>query len=168
MQMLIGFGANLGDPSTVFEKAIGEIGARDTVLRASSLYRTRAVGPSQPDYLNMTIEIELKSNPFELLDFCHELEIRTGRDRKREERWGPRPLDLDLLLAKELVIRSSRLQLPHPRFHKRVFALAPAAEIAADWRHPFLGKSIADLAADAQANDPDAILETLPFKGSGI
>jgi 7,8-dihydro-6-hydroxymethylpterin-pyrophosphokinase len=73
-------------------------------------------------------------------------------------------LDIDLLLAEELVCRGPRLELPHPRFHERRFALEPAAEVAADWLHPLIGRTVVELAQAARRKEPDAILEVVDWR----
>jgi 2-amino-4-hydroxy-6-hydroxymethyldihydropteridine diphosphokinase len=161
MEILIGLGGNLGDPLATF-RVIRQTLSRDLRLRASSrLYRTRAVGPPQPDYCNAVMYFATGWDPLELLDRCLALELRAGRDRGRVPRWSPRTLDIDLLMARGVVHRGPRLELPHPRFAERVFALRPAAELAPDWRHPLVGDSLAELAERASILDPGAILEIL-------
>jgi 2-amino-4-hydroxy-6-hydroxymethyldihydropteridine diphosphokinase len=128
------------------------------------VWRTRAVGPSQPDFLNAAALIDWPAGPRPLLERCRELEAAAGRERTREERWGPRTLDLDLLMAASVVCRGPDLELPHPRLHERRFALEPAAEVTPDWLHPFLGRTIEELAVAARDWEPDAILEVMSFE----
>jgi 2-amino-4-hydroxy-6-hydroxymethyldihydropteridine diphosphokinase len=127
------------------------------VAAVSDLYRTRAVGPDQPAYLNAVLVLECGCGPQRLLQACHEIERAEGRDRSSEPRWGPRTLDLDLLLLRRAVVASDTLEIPHPRFPERAFALAPAADVAPGWVHPLLGRSVADLAAAAIRREPDAV-----------
>jgi 2-amino-4-hydroxy-6-hydroxymethyldihydropteridine diphosphokinase len=89
--------------------------------------------------------------------------MAAGRDRAQEERWGPRTLDLDLLIADSAVCRGPGLELPHPRFHLRRFALEPAAEVAPRWIHPLIGLTIEALAEKARQHEPDAILGVSDF-----
>lgn len=136
------------------------------VVATSRLWRTRAVGPPQDDFLNAAVLIEWPAGPHHLFARCQELERAAGRERSREEWWGPRTLDLDLLLAESLVCRGPSLELPHPRFHARRFALDPAAEVAPDWIHPLLGQTIDELACEARRREPEAIIEVLDFEFS--
>jgi len=153
MQLLIGFGGNLADPPQAFRAALETLAEVHDVLRVSWLYRSAPQGPPQPRYWNMAALIEACSPLLELLESCQHLEDRAGRDRRLEQRWGPRPLDIDLLMAPDVVHHGGRLELPHPRLHARAFALVPAAELAPDMRHPFLGTSLADLACTAADED---------------
>jgi 2-amino-4-hydroxy-6-hydroxymethyldihydropteridine diphosphokinase len=164
MDFVIGLGANLGQPRECFARALKVLGSEGRVLAVSSLWRTRPVGPSQPDFLNAAARIAWSSGPRSLLDRCRELEIAAGRDRAHGERWGPRTLDLDLLLAESAVCRGPLLELPHPRLHERRFALEPAAEVAPDWVDPLLGLTIEELTRRAREREPDAILEVSNFE----
>ncbi len=146
MQILIGLGGNVGDVRLSFDRAAEAFAGVGIVVARSSLYRTAALGPPQPDYLNAVVLLEASRPPSELLGVCQALESEAGRDRRREPRWGPRPLDLDLLLADGLVRRGPRLELPHPRLAERAFALVPAAEVAPEWRHPLVGATVSELA----------------------
>ena len=164
MQLIVGLGANLGDPSETFRAALASLACEYTILGVSNIYRTRPVGPEQPDFHNLAVVFDAGCPPSEVLESCRDLETDAGRDRKREERWGPRVLDLDLLLAESVVCRGPSLVLPHPRFHERAFALAPAAEVASEWMHPILGLTVGDLASTALRADPGAIIEVFSFE----
>lgn len=156
--VVLGLGGNLGSTREVFERVLGDLSASGLVRARSRLYRSRAVGPPQPDYLNAAVLLDWPGDPRSLLERCHELEAAAGRDRGREERWGPRPLDLDLLIADGVVCRGPRLVLPHPRLCARAFALLPAAEVAGEWVHPHLGLSLRALADAILVQDAGAIL----------
>jgi len=164
MEILIGLGGNLDQPAEAFVQALEALTGQGRVTAASRLWRTRPVGPSQPDFLNAAAVIEWPAGPRSLLDCCRELEVAAGRDRTCEERWGPRALDLDLLIAPAVVCRGVDLQIPHPQFHQRRFALEPAAEVVPRWVHPLLGLRIETLAEQARQRDPDAILEVVDFE----
>ena len=157
MRLLIGLGGNQGEPRTAFDRARAALAEDGTVLECSSLYRTAPVGPPQPEYLNAVLLLETRRPPLALLDRCQAIEAAAGRDRTAERRWGPRALDLDLLLADRLVHRGARLVLPHPRLAERAFALVPAAEIAPEWVHPIVGRPLAALAAEVLRRDPAAV-----------
>jgi 2-amino-4-hydroxy-6-hydroxymethyldihydropteridine diphosphokinase len=128
----VGLGSNLEQPRSQVSAAISELAAlTDCQLTAySSLYRTRPVGPpDQPDYINAVALLTTRLTPTQLLDGLQGLEQQHGRVREGE-RWGPRTLDLDLLLYGDVVISTTRLQVPHPRMAERAFVLYPLAEIA--------------------------------------
>lgn len=164
MNLLLGLGGNIGDPEGAFRKALLSLGRMHRVLAVSRLYRTRPVGPEQPVFLNLAATIELRGPLPTLLADCHCLEEESGRDRSCEQRWGPRALDLDLLLADSVVCRGPKLVLPHPRMHERVFTLAPAAEVAPEWMHPLLGSTVAALLESASREQPDAIVGVESFE----
>ncbi len=156
MRVLIGFGGNLGDTRHAFTHALTGLAERSRVVAVSGLFTSRAVGPPQPDYLNAAAVFEVGDSLSRLLAWCLALEAAAGRVRDGE-RWGPRTLDLDLLLVPDLVCRGPALILPHPRLHERHFALAPAAEVAPDWVHPLLGCTVAKLAVVAANLDPTLV-----------
>ena len=164
LRVILGLGGNLGDVRDSFVNSLGALGDGGQVGVVSRLWRTRAVGPAQPDFLNAAALLEWPSDSRQLFARCLELERTAGRDRITEERWGPRTLDLDLLLADNFVCVGPGLTVPHPRLHARRFALEPAAEVAPDWVHPLLGRTIATLADQARQREPDAIREVLSFE----
>ncbi len=145
MEFLIGFGGNLGDPPAAFERALAVLTLHGCVKARSSVHRTDAIGPPQPRYWNMAAVVEFSGSALELLDLCQDIEANAGRRRDPNDQWGPRTLDLDLLLAQGLVCCGPRLDLPHPRFHERLFALAPSAELVPDWLHPLQGLTVGAL-----------------------
>jgi 2-amino-4-hydroxy-6-hydroxymethyldihydropteridine diphosphokinase len=158
MKVLIGLGANLGDPPRALRQAVEALADSHEVIAVSSLYGTRAVGPPQPDYVNGAALLETGADPLALLEECRSIEKAVGRRREAEQRWGPRVLDLDLLMVEGVVRRGPRLELPHPRFHQRAFALVPAAELVPSWTHPLLGRTIEDLADEALREEPDSVV----------
>ena len=145
----IALGSNLasvvGDPEETLMAAIDAIEAMPgTTLDAeSSVYQTAAVGPPQPDYCNACVMISTLSTATHLMKTL--LDIEQQFDRVRRERWGPRTLDLDLLLFDDLVLNDPLVQIPHPRMTERAFVLMPLAEIAPWWVHPIVGKNIQSL-----------------------
>jgi len=162
MDVVIGLGGNVGPVAASFAAARSRLGEWARVAAASHLYRTSPVGPSdQPAFVNAALLIAVGCTFGELVDRCQEIERAAGRDRSTESRWGPRPLDIDLLVARDAVHRGRRLELPHPRFHERTFALVPAAEVAPDWRHPLLGRPLQQLAKRVHERDPGAVIEVV-------
>ncbi|AEH34074.1 2-amino-4-hydroxy-6-hydroxymethyldihydropteridine diphosphokinase [Vibrio anguillarum] len=134
----IAVGSNLGDPIAQAEQAIEALKClpHSRFLSASSLYSSTPMGPqNQPDYINAVVAIETDLTPFELLDCTQSIELEQGRVRK-EERWGPRTLDLDILLYGNEVIDSERLTIPHYGMKVREFVLYPLAEIAPSLQLP--------------------------------
>lgn len=162
MQVLLGLGGNVGDVVSAFGVARAKIEQWARVEAVSRLYRTRPVGPvSQPDFVNAAMRVDAECDLSELLRRCHELEDAAGRDRMAEQRWGPRPLDIDLLLARDVVHRGPGLELPHPQLHQRLFALVPAAEAAPDWPHPLRGRTLQWLARHVASDDSRSVVEPL-------
>ena len=126
----IALGSNLQDPLSQLQRAVIALGALPGTQfqRASSIYRSAAVGPgTQPDYLNAVALLTTTLPPIPLLDALQQIEQAQGRTRS--ERWGPRTLDLDILLYGDQRIDSARLTVPHPALGQRNFALYPLAEI---------------------------------------
>lgn len=132
-RVFVGLGGNLGDPARTMGAALrlldadGETG----VVAVSSLYRTPPWGKTdQPDFLNTAAELATGLSPHALLDLCMETERRLKR--VREERWGPRTIDIDILVFGERAIHETELAVPHPRMLERPFVMVPLAEIAPD------------------------------------
>ena len=138
----VGLGANLGDAAATVRAAIDALdglpGTR--LVAASRLYRTPAWGVTdQPDFINAVAVVETSLAPRDLLDGLLEIERRFGRVRLEGERWGPRTLDLDLLLHGDAVVDEPGLRVPHPRLHQRAFALLPLLEVWPDALIPGIG-----------------------------
>jgi len=135
--VLIALGGNVGDVRSTFARAIPLIvvRSRGTLLARSSDYETPPWGDTaQPPFINACIQLETALEPRRLLATLHAIEAEFGRNRAAERRWGPRPLDLDLLAYDDLALASDKLTLPHPRLFERAFVLVPLAEIAPDRR----------------------------------
>lgn len=129
----VGLGSNLDAPRRQIEDALLALAQiRDTtLLRCSRLYRTPPWGRlDQPDFVNAVAELDTSLSADALLDALRRIEHAAGRERS--ERWGPRSLDLDLLLHGDTRCDTPTLQLPHPRMHERAFVLVPLAELAPD------------------------------------
>ncbi len=146
----IGLGANLGDAAATLRDALLAIDGlpQTRLLRASPLYRTAAWGNTdQPDFVNAAALVETALSPRALLDALLDLERRFGRRREAGPQWGPRVLDLDLLLHGSRVVDEPGLRVPHPHLHERAFALLPLAQVAPDMEVPGRGPVRALLAA---------------------
>lgn len=138
----IGLGANIGDPAASVRAAFAALDAMPTtrVTAVSGLYRTPAWGVTeQADFINAVARLETALAPGELLEQLLSIERSAGRDRTAATRWGPRTLDLDLLLYGELIVDEPGLRVPHPHLHERAFALVPLLEIAPDAVIPGVG-----------------------------
>jgi 2-amino-4-hydroxy-6-hydroxymethyldihydropteridine diphosphokinase len=142
----IGLGSNLGDSQAILAGAIERLKIHPQIklLALSSWYLTAPIGPPQPDYLNGCATIETRLTPLDLLSVLQSIEAEFGR--VRQEVWGARTLDLDLLLYGDRIINLPTLQIPHPHMCDRAFVLVPLSEIAPDRLEPRSGKSIATLA----------------------
>ncbi len=138
----VGLGANLGDSAATLRAALDELEALPgtRLIRASRFYRTPAWGvEEQPNFVNAVAALETTLPARELLERLFAIERHHGRDRSREQRWGPRMLDLDLLLHGDVLIDEPGLQVPHPQLHRRGFVLVPLVEIAPDLQIPERG-----------------------------
>lgn len=144
----LSLGSNLGDCRGHLLAGLRGLDAAGVrPVACSALYRTQPVGgPPQDDFLNLVLEVETTLEPRALLQAAQQVEHRRGR-RPRGERWGPRGLDIDLLLYRDLGVDEPGLQVPHPRFPQRRFVLVPLAELAPDQVHPSTGMSMAELLA---------------------
>ena len=138
----IGLGSNLNDPIAQVRRAITELSIPPDTRRVacSGLYQSPPLGPQdQPDYINAVAKLETLLEPRALLDAL--LALERAHDRVRNgQRWGPRTLDLDLLLYNDQVIQSEGLRVPHPRLHERPFVLYPLQEVAGDLEVPGRGR----------------------------
>jgi len=162
----LGLGSNLGDRLSALRGAVAALEshsgiALDARSDVSSVYESAAFcGPSgQPDYLNSVLRIRTTLTPLGLLDAI--LTVESALGRVRPERWGPRVIDIDLLLFGALTIDDPRLVVPHPRMHERRFVLEPLREIAPNWIHPVLRVTIDELAKGLESPDDTADLRRI-------
>ncbi len=142
----IALGSNLADPLSQVRAALQALDdiPQSRRIATSSFYRTPPYGPpDQPDYLNAAIALETELSAEQLLDHTQRIELEQGRERK-DERWGPRTLDLDIMLFGRQEIATPRLTVPHYDMHNRAFMLMPLREIAPDCQYPD-GRSISTL-----------------------
>lgn len=139
-------GSNQMKPRAQVQKAVRILAAdpKIRVLRKSSLVRTKAYGKEdQPDFRNQVIEIDTKYSPLDLLQ--KGLVVETEMGRVRNERWGPRVIDIDILLYEDEEMQTMSLTLPHPDFHNRRFVLELLCEVDPELKHPVLNKTMAKL-----------------------
>lgn len=159
-QAAIALGSNIGNSRSILQEALAVCSQQSgiAVVAASSQYRTAPVGPPQPDYVNSCALLQVeKHSPQQLLLILLDVERQFGRIRQQV--WGPRTLDLDLLLFDDRIVETSQLQLPHPHMAERAFVLVPLAEIAPQWVHPVSDRTIADLAAQIDASGVQRLSE---------
>jgi 2-amino-4-hydroxy-6-hydroxymethyldihydropteridine diphosphokinase len=132
VEVLLGLGGNLGDPAATIAAALTRLdrgGVR--ILRRSGFYRTAPWGVAdQPDFVNLCAAAETALSPQAPLALIHSIEADLGRERR--ERWGPRPIDIDILTYGDTAMDEPGLTIPHPRLTERAFVLVPLAEIAPD------------------------------------
>lgn len=124
----MGLGANIGNPAAQLAGALESLDAAGVLTAVSGVYRSAPIGPEQPEFLNLVAELAVLEGPYELLARCQALEAAARRVRR--ERWGPRTLDVDVLLFGDTVLRDPELVIPHPRLRERRFVLDPLAELA--------------------------------------
>jgi 2-amino-4-hydroxy-6-hydroxymethyldihydropteridine diphosphokinase len=156
----VGLGANLGEPRRQLQEALALLAAVEEVevLKVSTFYWNPPLGPpDQPWYVNAVAMLRTRLSPEDLLRVLQHVEAALGRIRGK--RWGPRVIDLDLLLYDGEIWAGPYLQLPHPEMHRRAFVLVPLVEIAPEALHPTLHKTARELLA---ALDPEVRAELRP------
>ncbi|QFH70018.1 2-amino-4-hydroxy-6-hydroxymethyldihydropteridine diphosphokinase [Enterobacter sp. E76] len=154
-RVYLAIGSNLASPLEQVNAALSALAEipESQLVAVSDFYRTPPLGPQdQPDYLNAAVALETALAPEALLDHTQRIELQQGRERKAH-RWGPRTLDLDIMLFGEMQIDTPRLTVPHYDMKNRAFMLLPLAQIAPDLRFPD-GDKLSDLLANL---DPSGI-----------
>jgi len=140
----LALGTNLGDRSANLHAALAALSSDVKVIAESKVYETPPWGvENQPAFLNMAVKCETTLEPESLLKRIKQLEVRLGREQTFH--WGPRLIDLDILFYDDLILKTESLTIPHPHLHERAFVLVPLAEIAPDFIHPVLKKTIKEL-----------------------
>jgi 2-amino-4-hydroxy-6-hydroxymethyldihydropteridine diphosphokinase len=162
--LVIGLGGNVGGDDAIRDRfvrartAFGEIGS----VTSAQLYRTAPIGPAQASFLNSALRIRfLDGTAGELISLVLEIERLLGRDRRGEPRWGPRTIDLDVLVWGSRVIRTPELEVPHPHLHERRFAMRPLVDVVpADARFPGRHESVAAVEARLHTQQVDEVATT--------
>ncbi|MCM0081292.1 2-amino-4-hydroxy-6-hydroxymethyldihydropteridine diphosphokinase [Geomonas sp. Red32] len=151
----IGLGSNLGDRELNLLRAVAEMGKlpASKITALSPFYETDPVGGvAQPNFYNAVARLVTTLAPLELLEALKKIETAVFR-RADSGKWGPRSMDLDILLYGDRVFEEARLTIPHPRLAERRFVLQPLADIAPSLRHPILGKTMAELLASLTSTE---------------
>ncbi len=156
--ILLGLGSNLGDREQQLQQALKRLTelADIRVAAVSNIYETKPVGDAdQPDFLNMTAMVETTLTPIELLKRC--LAVETDMGRVRTRRWGPRIIDVDLLIYNDITVEIPELRLPHPEIMNRSFVLIPLKDIASEL-HLANGRSVGEMADACLASEQNDVL----------
>jgi 2-amino-4-hydroxy-6-hydroxymethyldihydropteridine diphosphokinase len=166
-EVLLGLGANEGDPVAQLAKAVEALSSVVRIGAVSSVYRSEPVGfAAQPDFYNVVVRGWTALEPPALLREAQRVEEALGR--RRTFRDAPRTIDVDLLAYGDRVMRTDDLTLPHPRLHLRGFVLHPLAEVAPEWPHPVLLKTARELLSDAAALERVERVGALPGLGAPL
>jgi len=154
----LGLGSNLGDRASFLQRAMDAVAALPgtELVARSSIYETPPMGPQdQGAYLNMAMHVRSSIEPVELMHQIRKIERSLGRAEPALRRhWGPREIDIDLLLYGDQIIQTDTLTVPHPGMHTRWFVLRPLADLAPSLVHPLLCKKVSALLAEVESATP--------------
>lgn len=149
-EVYLSLGSNLGNKQEFLSQAVSDLKAEIEDMETSSIYQTAPWGKTnQPDFLNICLKGYTQLKPAALLAFVKDIESKLGRTPA--EKWGPRNIDIDILFYGDEELKTEELTIPHPYLAERAFVLIPLAEIAPDFIHPMLDKSISQLAEEKDA-----------------
>lgn len=141
----LSLGSNIGDRWAYFSAAINKLQEKIEDINKSSIYETKPWGKTdQPSFLNMCVSGRTTLEPDQLLRFLKSIEAESGRSHA--EKWGPREIDIDILFYEDEILDKDGLKIPHPHIAERAFVLVPLAEVAPDFVHPVLKKTVSELA----------------------
>lgn len=145
-RVFLGIGTNEGDRLANISRAAQALAASGVVrlIQMATIAETPPLGPPQRDYLNTVMEVETTLSPQELLGCVKRLEQQLGR-APSPQRWGPRIIDVDILLYADRIVEEPRVTIPHPQMHRRRFVLEPLAQLAPDLVHPVLKRTVREL-----------------------
>ena len=148
-RVFLSLGSNMGDRAANISQAVSLLSLSDKVniIKTSSFYETEPWGNKNQDwFVNAALALDTDLSPEEMLAYCQEIEIKMGRIRRENERWGQRAIDIDILMYDDKVISvDNLLNIPHPLMHLRAFVLVPMLEVKADLIHPAFNKTISQL-----------------------
>lgn len=161
----LGLGANLGKRIKTLEEAVKRLERHPgiSVLKKSPYYETEPQGgPPQPRFINAVLSVETSLSPRELLGVVQGVEKALGRQRNagNEERWGPRTIDIDILLYDNRIVEDEDLKIPHPMMHERRFVLEPLSDISPEFVHPVLKKAVSRLLEDVKDSYGESCAKT--------
>ncbi len=149
--VFLALGTNLDDRMAHLRAALDALPPDVQIMKRSPVYETPAWGyEDQGPFLNMVIEGRTELEPEALLARLKQLETELGRTPSFH--WGPRIIDIDILFYDQLILKAANLTIPHPRLHERAFVLVPLADVAPEWKHPVLGKTVRQLLSEVDTS----------------
>lgn len=149
-KVFLSLGSNIGDRKQYLDNALAQLSNQLAEINSSHIYKTKPWGVTdQAFFYNICLSAKTTLSPLDLLNFIKDIEETLGR--RHSEKWGPREIDIDILFYNDQIITENKLVIPHPGIIERAFVLTPLAEIAADFAHPILNKTIIELANSIDA-----------------